>query len=740
MGAVPCSCLWAAWLLGRAAGACGAHTAHALTQQPRMYLPMHPPMGRAPHAAVFDGHEGEWASDYLARNLHARVMAAHAARPQGAPPGGSSGALADPTLHGDLVAACRDLNAQLTAALRAQGREDGSTAVFALVAGSQLLVANVGNSRAVLCSAPPVHAASGGGGGAAADPETRSSSAGSGGSGSRGALGDDLAPLLVAEQLTSDHTPARSDEAARVVAAGGTVARGSPRGKLRLDGELEVTRAFGDAAFQDRGLIPDPEIVVKDLSGSASSAPRTALLVLASDGVGEALSPEEVCAHAGAAMRGDDAAAPRAPPAAPPLALGGPPGGSGDGSGSDAASADEPRASSGGSGLERQSALISPSAAAEPVASLGVSCGELGTSRAAARAARPGAPPPVCRPNGLPAPYVLGQAAAGRIAEEAYNRGSTDNIAVVVIDLYASAMLAAEAAAERASEAEGELHVPRAVATLPGAGGSSGGSGSGGSCDSGSQGEHEPAGGSQGDDDEAGDGTGDDDGGSVLPLSAALQEAVALGSLDPLSATELLAPPPSCVVVQRRAGDDAATAAARGAGAAQRVAHEGGPFAPLLAAGGGSRLAGGGASRQDGALQLSVGAALFCGLDGGGGGSSAGGQPSNGVGGSRGGSAGALYELTANVLDAPHGRGHVHAWPGALLPVDDVDGCAARWQGQGHPLGWVCDPAACVRTRALVYPCPGQPHALGSARGHPCCRWVPHVCLPARCTQSQCRC
>ena len=131
-------------------------------------------------------------SDYLARNLHARLLplvtshwrswrsAAGAsgvgARPPlarnattgatatsatAAPTNSSSSssayaqpALAAPDLHWRLSEACLDVNRRLTARLRRGGDDDGSTAVFALMAGDQLLVGNVGNSRAILCQRP----------------------------------------------------------------------------------------------------------------------------------------------------------------------------------------------------------------------------------------------------------------------------------------------------------------------------------------------------------------------------------------------------------------------------------------------------------------------------------------------------------------------------------------------------------------------------------------------------------
>ena len=81
--------------------------------------------------------------------------------------------------------------------------QSGSTAATVILMGRRLFVANVGDSRVVLCR----------GGGQCVE-------------------------------LTSDHKPSRPDEAARVQAAGGFVLH------KRVMGELAITRAFGDKSFK----------------------------------------------------------------------------------------------------------------------------------------------------------------------------------------------------------------------------------------------------------------------------------------------------------------------------------------------------------------------------------------------------------------------------------------------------------------------------------------------------------
>ncbi|CAN0273937.1 unnamed protein product, partial [Ectocarpus sp. 13 AM-2016] len=78
----------------------------------------------------------------------------------------------------------------------------GSTATTCLVLGPRLYMANVGDSRTVLCRGGRVRMAS------------------------------------------NDHKPSRADEQERVQRAGGFVAH------RRVMGELAVSRAFGDSEFK----------------------------------------------------------------------------------------------------------------------------------------------------------------------------------------------------------------------------------------------------------------------------------------------------------------------------------------------------------------------------------------------------------------------------------------------------------------------------------------------------------
>jgi hypothetical protein len=97
------------------------------------------------YAAVMDGHEGSRACDYLLRQLYPSVWATV----QRWYP--SECTLDSRPLQLALTRAMQQLNAAFLRRAEAQSWDDGSTAVVALLTERQLLVANVGNSKALLC-------------------------------------------------------------------------------------------------------------------------------------------------------------------------------------------------------------------------------------------------------------------------------------------------------------------------------------------------------------------------------------------------------------------------------------------------------------------------------------------------------------------------------------------------------------------------------------------------------------
>uniref|UniRef100_A0ACD5TYR0 Uncharacterized protein n=2 Tax=Avena sativa TaxID=4498 RepID=A0ACD5TYR0_AVESA len=119
----------------------------------------------------------------------------------------------------------------------------GSTAVVAVVCSSHIIVANCGDSRAVLCR------------------------------------GKEPLPLSL------DHKPNREDEYARIEALGGKVIQWNG---YRVLGVLAMSRSIGDR-YLEPYIIPVPEVTL------VARARDDECLVLASDGLWDVMSNEEVC-------------------------------------------------------------------------------------------------------------------------------------------------------------------------------------------------------------------------------------------------------------------------------------------------------------------------------------------------------------------------------------------------------------------------------------------------------------
>ncbi|KAL3532653.1 hypothetical protein ACH5RR_006174 [Cinchona calisaya] len=119
----------------------------------------------------------------------------------------------------------------------------GSTAVVAVVCPSHIIVANCGDSRAVL---------------------------------NRG---------KIAVPLSVDHKPDREDEYARIEAAGGKVI---DWGGYRVSGVLGMSRSIGDR-YLTPYVIPDPEMMF------VPREKEDECLVLATDGLWDVMTNEEVC-------------------------------------------------------------------------------------------------------------------------------------------------------------------------------------------------------------------------------------------------------------------------------------------------------------------------------------------------------------------------------------------------------------------------------------------------------------
>lgn len=119
----------------------------------------------------------------------------------------------------------------------------GSTAVVALVCSSHIIVANCGDSRAVLCRGKE--------------------------------------PMV----LSVDHKPNREDEYARIEASGGKVIQWNGH---RVFGVLAMSRSIGDRYLKP-WIIPEPEVMF------IPRARDDECLILASDGLWDVMTNEEAC-------------------------------------------------------------------------------------------------------------------------------------------------------------------------------------------------------------------------------------------------------------------------------------------------------------------------------------------------------------------------------------------------------------------------------------------------------------
>ncbi|CAJ2627806.1 unnamed protein product [Trifolium pratense] len=188
-----------------------------------------------------------------------------------------------------LLRAINDIDAKFSEEASRNNLHSGSTATIVLVADDKILVANIGDSKAFICSenfqSPKEAKAS------LLKLYRQTERDGSVSVWNREkyrlASSNGFTHFAVKE-LTSDHHPDREDEKTRVEAAGGQVLNWG--GVPRVNGQLAITRAIGDVFFKSYGVISVPEVTDwQPLTANDS------YLVAASDGVFEKLSVQDVC-------------------------------------------------------------------------------------------------------------------------------------------------------------------------------------------------------------------------------------------------------------------------------------------------------------------------------------------------------------------------------------------------------------------------------------------------------------
>jgi len=189
---------------------------------------------KASFFAVYDGHGGSKVATHVSRNLHRIILR----RPEY-----KEGRYEDAIIAGYL-----ECDQKMRTEESLKDEMSGSTAVTALLRGSDLYVGNVGDSRCIACIDG------------------------------------------VADPLSSDHKPGDPLEKARIQNAGGFVELN------RVNGNLALSRAVGDFSFkQNTHLSAEDQIV----SGCPDVVSRTVsqdwqFILLACDGIWDVLSNQEV--------------------------------------------------------------------------------------------------------------------------------------------------------------------------------------------------------------------------------------------------------------------------------------------------------------------------------------------------------------------------------------------------------------------------------------------------------------
>ncbi|XP_061682580.1 integrin-linked kinase-associated serine/threonine phosphatase 2C [Syngnathoides biaculeatus] len=199
----------------------------------------------ASYFAVFDGHGGARASRFAAEHLH-HILAKKF-------PTGESENL-DKLIKKCLVDTFRQTDEDFLKKASSQkpAWKDGSTATCVLVLDDMVYVANLGDSKAVLCRMEEDVEA----------PEGRRQR-----------------PTTLA--LSREHNPTIYEERMRIQRAGGTVREG------RVLGVLEVSRSIGDGQYKRCGVISSPDLRRCQLTANDR------FIVLACDGLFKVFSADE---------------------------------------------------------------------------------------------------------------------------------------------------------------------------------------------------------------------------------------------------------------------------------------------------------------------------------------------------------------------------------------------------------------------------------------------------------------
>ncbi|ESR64938.1 putative protein phosphatase 2C 8 [Citrus sinensis] len=204
-----------------------------------------PPNLRCAHFAIYDGHGGRLAAEYAQKRLHANVISAGLPREL----------LDVKAAKKAILDGFRKTDESLLQESVSGGWQDGATAVCIWILGRTVFVANIGDAKAVVARSSIVD-------------------------GSNNHL-DELSSLK-AIVVTREHKAIYPQERARIQKSGGTVSSNG-----RLQGRLEVSRAFGDRQFKKFGVVATPDI------HSFEVTERDHFIILGCDGLWGVFGPSD---------------------------------------------------------------------------------------------------------------------------------------------------------------------------------------------------------------------------------------------------------------------------------------------------------------------------------------------------------------------------------------------------------------------------------------------------------------
>ncbi|XP_040828296.1 integrin-linked kinase-associated serine/threonine phosphatase 2C [Ochotona curzoniae] len=193
---------------------------------------------RVSYFAVFDGHGGIRASKFAAQNLHQNLIRKF---PRG------EGISVEKTVKRCLLDTFKHTDEEFLRQASSQkpAWKDGSTATCVLAVDNTLYIANLGDSRAILCRY------------------------------------NEESQKHAALSLSKEHNPTQYEERMRIQKAGGNVRDG------RVLGVLEVSRSIGDGQYKRCGVTSVPDIRRCQLT------PNDRFILLACDGLFKVFTPEE---------------------------------------------------------------------------------------------------------------------------------------------------------------------------------------------------------------------------------------------------------------------------------------------------------------------------------------------------------------------------------------------------------------------------------------------------------------